>query len=207
MDFAYSYIRPRWEGPVMAFIMALKSMGRRLFMMAEDSSLDRDKDAGAALSVTERAGHLIDIYGNSILRLAYSYLHNLSDAEDILQDTLIQYMKTAPEFESSDHEKRWLLKVASNISKNRIRYNSYRETDELMEELVAKEREDLSFVWEAVKELPDKYREVIHLFYQEGLSTKEIADTLGRKEATVRSDLLRGREKLKTILKEGYDFE
>ena len=207
MDFAYIYVRPWWEGPVMAFIMAIKSLGRRLFMMAKDSSLDRDKDAGAALSVTERAGYLIDIYGNSILRLAYSYLHNLSDAEDILQDTLIQYMKTAPEFESSDHEKRWLLKVASNISKNRIRYNSYRETDELMEELVAKEREDLSFVWEAVKELPDKYREVIHLFYQEGLSTKEIADTLGRKEATVRSDLLRGREKLKTILKEGYDFE
>ena len=72
---------------------------------------------------------------------------------------------------------------------------------------MAEDREDLSFVWEAVKELPEKYREVIHLFYEEGLSTAEIAQILGRKEATVRSDLLRGREKLRIILKEAYDFE
>ena len=55
--------------------------------------------------------------------------------------------------------------------------------------------------------LPEKYAEVVHLFYAEGLSTKEIAEILGRKETTVRSDLLRGRERLKNILKEAYDFE
>lgn len=171
------------------------------------SSFDKERDEAAAASASYRAGQIIDLYGSSILRLAYSYLHNMSDAEDILQDTLIQFIKTAPKFEGEGHEKAWLLTVASNLSKNKIKYNKYRETDELMEELVAEDKEDLSFVWEAVKELPEKYREVIHLFYQEGMSTKEIADALGRKEATVRSDLLRGREKLKNILKEDYDFE
>nr|WP_292204778.1 sigma-70 family RNA polymerase sigma factor [Butyrivibrio sp.] len=150
---------------------------------------------------------MIDLYGDKVLRLAYSYVHNMSDAEDILQDTLIQYIKAAPSFESSEHEKAWILRVAANISKNKIRYNNYRETDELMEELVAEDEEDLSFVWDAVKQLPEKYREVIHLFYEEGFSTGEISKILKRKESTVRSDLLRGREKLKSILKEAYDFE
>jgi RNA polymerase sigma-70 factor (ECF subfamily) len=108
---------------------------------------------------------------------------------------------------SSSHEKAWLIKVASNLSKNRISYNKLRETDELNEELVAGGREDLSFVWEAVKKLPEKYREVIHLYYEEGYSTKDIADILGRNESTVRSDLKRGRDSLKAVLKEAYDFE
>ena len=63
-----------------------------------------------------------------------------------------------------------------------------------------------TFVWEAVKALPDKYREVIHLFHYEGYSTAQIGKMLNRKEATVRSDLRRGRQKLKDILKEAYSY-
>ena len=153
------------------------------------------------------AERLLDTYGNSILRLAYSYLHNYSDAEDILQETLIRYLKNVPQVAGTVHEKAWLLKVAANLSKNRIDYNRLRETDELNDELIAEEREDLSFVWEAVKSLPEKYREAIHLYYYEGYSTGQAAELLGRKESSVRSDLKRGREKLKMILKEAYDFE
>ena len=153
------------------------------------------------------AERLLDTYGNSILRLAYSYLHNYSDAEDILQETLIRYLQNIPKVAGPVHEKAWLLKVAANLSKNRIDYNRLRDTDELNEELIAEEREDLSFVWEAVKALPEKYREAIHLYYYEGYSTGQMAVLLGRKESSVRSDLKRGREKLKMILKEAYDFE
>ena len=154
-----------------------------------------------------RAEMILTRFGDSILRYAYTYLHNMSDAEEVLQDTLVQFLKTAPEFESENHEKAWLLRVAGNLSKNRIEYNKVRETDELNDELVAEEREDLSFVWEAVKSLPVKYREVIHLFYHEGYQTTQIAKVLGRNESTVRSDLRRGREKLKEVLKGEYDFE
>ena len=156
---------------------------------------------------TAAAGRILDKYGNIPLRVAYSYLHNMADAEDILQDTLIQFLKTGPSFENEAHEKAWLITVASNLSKNKINYNKLRDTDELSEELVSQEKEDLNFVWEAVKQLPENNREVIHLFYQEGYSTGEIAEILKRKEATVRSDLKRGRERLKKILKEAYDFE
>lgn len=154
-----------------------------------------------------QAERLFDTYGNSILRIAYSYLHNEADAEDILQDTLMQFFKALPSFESPAHEKAWLLHVAANLSKNRIEYNRVRDADELDDELVAEQREDLSFVWEAVKSLPVIYREVIHLFYEEGYTTAQIAALLCENEVTIRSRLSRGREKLKAVLKEAYDFD
>ena len=157
--------------------------------------------------IKENAARLLDVHGDSVLRLAYSYMHNMQDAEDILQETLIRYMQAVPEFENESHARAWLLRVAANLSKNRIEYNRYRMADELNEELVAEEREDLSFVWEAVKSLPVTYRETIHLFYREGFKTAQIAEILGEKESTVRSHLKRGREKLREILKEAYDFE
>lgn len=152
--------------------------------------------------VNDQAVALLDQHGESILRLAYSYLHNQSDAEDILQDTLIQYLRTAPVLESPAHEKAWLLRVAGNLSKNLLRAQGYRQADQLEETLVAQEREDLSYVWEAVKALPVPYREAIHLFYYEGYSTAQIAQILDQKESTVRSRLKRGREKLKPLLEE-----
>ncbi len=189
-----------------------KALYNKIFLIAAEDetvpvikALEENKDT--ALNVNLRASALLEKHGNSILRVAYTYLHNMSDAEDILQDTLIQFLKSAPDFENDGHEKAWLLTVASNLSKNKLRYLQIRQTDELSEELVSEEKEDLKYVWEAVKKLPVKNREVIHLFYQEGYSTKEIADILKRREATVRSDLKRGREKLKKILKEAYDFE
>lgn len=153
------------------------------------------------------AERLLDTFGNAILRMSYSCLHNMSDAEEILQETLIKYLTVQPELHGSEHEKAWLLRVAANLSKNRLDYNRLRDTDELEETLVSQEREDLSFLWEAVKQLPEANREVIHLFYYEGYPTAQIAKILNRRESTVRSDLRRGRERLKKILKEEYDFE
>ena len=152
------------------------------------------------------ASRLMDTYGNQILRFAYTYVHNYEDAEDILQETLISYMRTSPVFENEKHEKSWLFTVAANHSKNKIKSNNIRRADELNEELVAEKKEDLSYLWEAVKSLPQDYREVIHLFYQEDLTTAQIAQVLRRRESTVRSQLKRGRDRLKEILKEEYDL-
>ncbi len=165
-----------------------------------------ETETDAAL-VKEKAAYYFERYGNAVLRLAYSYLHNTPDSEDVLQETLIRYVQSAPRFENDKHAKAWLMRVAANLSKNRLGYGKTHPTDELNDELVAEQREDLSFVWQAVKALPPRQREAIHLFYQEGYSTAEVAEILGRNESTVRSDLKRGREALKKILKEAYDFE
>lgn len=171
------------------------------------NEIKTDSADGTAGDKRYRAENAMDRYGNSVLRMAYSYLHNMSDAEDILQETMIKYIRSAPVFESAQHEKAWLVRVCANLSKNKIEYNKYRETDELNESLVGESRQDLSFVWEAVKSISPNYRAVVHLYYHEGYSTKEVAKILSRNESSVRSDLKRAREKLKRILKEEYDFE
>jgi len=195
--------------PVAAFGYMLarifNSTAERMRFLFAEREIAAEKEQREAAN--RRAEEILDRYGNSILRYAYTYLHNMSDAEEVLQDTILKCIRTAPVFENERHAKAWLLRVAGNISKNRIEYNALRRTDELKDELVSEEREDLSFVWEAVKSLPVNYREAIHLFYHEGYSTRQIAELLGKNEATVRSDLYRGREKLKILLREEYDFE
>ena len=173
-----------WE----AGAQALKTV-RILFAAKLLAANPAREDAQA--DVNARAAEILDTHGNAILRYAYSYLHNMEDAEEVLQDTLVQFLKTAPAVESEAHEKAWLLRVA----------------DELNDELVAENRDDLSFVWQAVRDLPEKYRAPVHLFYHEGYSTKQIAEILQRGEANVRSDLHRGRALLREILKEAYDFD
>lgn len=187
------------------FVRILRSAAERIRFLFAEREIAAEKEQREAAN--RRAEEILGKYGNSILRYAYTYLHNMSDAEEVLQDTILKCIRTAPVFENERHEKAWLLRVAGNISKNRIEYNALRKTDELNDELVSEEREDLSFVWEAVKSLPANYREAVHLFYHEGYSTKQIAEILGKNEATVRSDLHRGREKLKILLREEYDFE
>lgn len=187
--------------PAIDWLSLFRMAAARLFAPKEDAK------PVETVSISQQAAQILDTYGDTILRYAYSYLHNQSDTEEVLQDTLIQFLKTRPVFESDEHEKAWLLRVAGNLCKNRLKYNSLRQTDELREELIAEQRENLSFIWDAVQALPVQYREVIHLFYREGYSTREISQILGRKEATIRSDLSRGRGKLKELLKEAYDFE
>lgn len=163
--------------------------------------------------IEKEAGEILDLHGNAILRLALSYLHNKEDAEDILQETMIKFVTVRPVFESENHRKAWLMRVASNLSKNRIDYNNVRDTMELNEEIAGEVQEDLDkgedyqAIWAAVRSLPVAQREAIHLFYQEGYQTAEIARITGRREATVRSDLKRARDKLRELLKEVDDFD
>ena len=184
---------------------------------AEDDLYDKEASEGEGRKSDEQiekeAEEILNTIGNSILRLALSYLHNIEDAEDILQETMIKFVTVRPVFESESHRKAWLMRVASNLAKNRIDYNRVRDTMELNEEIVGEVQEDLDkgdeykAIWDAVRALPVHQREAIHLFYQEGYSTAEIAGITGRREATVRSDLKRARDKLKELLKEADDFE
>ena len=184
---------------------------------AEEDLYDKEASEGEGRKsdeeIEKEAEEILNTIGNSILRLALSYLHNIEDAEDILQETMIKFVTVRPVFESESHRKAWLMRVASNLAKNRIDYNRVRDTMELNEEIVGEVQEDLDqgdeykAIWDAVRSLPVHQREAIHLFYQEGYSTAEIANITGRREATVRSDLKRARDRLREMLKEANDFE
>lgn len=101
----------------------------------ENFPVERTKRKAAERRISSemriRSEKVLQLYGNSILRLAYSYFYNISDAEDILQETLIRYMQAEIIFSDQIKEKAWLLKVAANLSKNRLRYNRNHSADEL----------------------------------------------------------------------------
>lgn len=140
-------------------------------------------------------------YENRLYRTALATLGNVEEAEDIIQETFIKLYERMEPFENKDHEKAWLLRVTINLCKNKLRSSWWRKRVPLLETIPAKEEKEL-YLMENVLSLPAKYRSVIHLYYYEGYSTKEIAIITNQKESTVRSLMLRARQKLKAILEE-----
>ncbi|MDD6255685.1 MAG: sigma-70 family RNA polymerase sigma factor [Eubacteriales bacterium] len=141
-------------------------------------------------------------HGKRILALAYSYLRNKEDAEDVLQETMIRYIRSGRKFNDEEHEKAWLLTVAANLSKNIIRSRSRSSgpvPEDICGEGIPEENIELR---DAVTRLPGIYREVIQLFYYQDLSIAETAAVLGEKESTVKSKLRRARGLLGGILRE-----
>ena len=65
----------------------------------------------------QRFQEAVELYGDMVFRLAYSYLKNRADAEDVMQESLLKLYTEAKDFESADHEKHWLLRVAANECK------------------------------------------------------------------------------------------
>ncbi len=151
----------------------------------------------------------LDLYGNDILRLSFSFLKSKEDAEDIVQDTLIRFMQSGNVFQNEEQMKAWLLQVAANLCRDFLKSAQRKKTVSLPEGYDMAVEENLpegeSEVLQAVMALPEKYRSAIHLYYYEEFSTKEIAEILGKKEATIRSLLKRGREKLENMMKGGRE--
>ena len=145
-----------------------------------------------------------ELYGDMVFRLAYSYLKNRADAEDVMQETLLKFYVEPRGFESPDHEKHWLLRVAANECKKLLRSPWRRRTDFLDEaaEAAAFDQPAQSELFQQVMSLPPKYRAAVYLHYYEGYSVKEIGELLGAKASTVQTWLMRARGQLKIKLKE-----
>lgn len=145
----------------------------------------------------------IGLYHGTVYRLAYSYTKNSADAEDIAQEAFLRLYRFKGEFIADENCKAWLLRVTVNLSKNLLKSGWFTKRGELSEDIPSADREDLGLI-ESVMSLPPKYRAVIHLYYYEGYSVKEIADILGITATAVTTRLKRGREQLKEmLLKEG----
>lgn len=141
---------------------------------------------------------LVEKYSVMLFRICYCILGHRDDAEDALQDTFLKYLTKAPEFESEEHEKAWLIRVATNISKNAVLLKKRRKTVDLDElKSIGIEDED-SQVFESILALPVKYKIVMTLFYIEGYKTDEISKIVGASPEAVRKRLQKGRELLKT---------
>ncbi|MCQ2468921.1 MAG: sigma-70 family RNA polymerase sigma factor [Ruminococcus sp.] len=149
------------------------------------------------------AEELVNRYSAMIYRLAYARLGSSHDAEDITQEVLLKYIRANKTYTDEEHRKAWLLKVTINAIKSFATSAYNRHRDELEKaDNITYEMDEPTGMTDAVAKLPEKYRTVIHLFYYEELSVKEIAKITGNTEGTVKSQLTRGREKLRQIMEE-----
>ena len=154
---------------------------------------------------------------SSVYKAAFYVCRNPQDAEDVAQDTFLTYYSGSDQFETEEHIRAWLLKVAVNKARNlktsfwqrnRVSVNDLTTWLETHAPAGAETLDsDSEEILTAVMALPDKCRIIVHLFYYEGYSVKEIAGTLEIKENTVKSQLHRGRTLLRSMLKETWDNE
>lgn len=149
--------------------------------------------------------NIIQTYSDMVYKLAYSLVKDRYDADDIYQEVFMRYIKKRPHFQNKEHEKAWFLRVTINCCKNmwktpwRQRTVAFQgnENDSMPEK-----KTEHTFLIETVKELPEKYRVVIHLFYYEEMSVQEISQIIRTKPSTVRTQLTRARDLLREKLKE-----
>ena len=143
-------------------------------------------------------------YGDTVYRVAYHALNNPADAEDAAQTVLLRLYEHKKEFESEEHMKHWLLRVAVNESRKLLR-SFWRRTSVPLEEwreTAAPEDPAKAEVLEAVMALEPKYRLAVYLYYYEGLSVAEAAAAMRANPSTVQTWLLRARERLRKSLTE-----
>lgn len=143
-------------------------------------------------------------YADTVYRLAVLNTRDTHEADDVFQEVFLKLFRHKESILSEEHLKAWLIRVTINQCRSLATtvWNKRRVSLDAVEEMADETAtEDYSEVYEAVKELPDKYREVIHLFYYEELQINEIAKVLDRNEATIKTQLARGRKLLQDKLK------
>lgn len=146
-------------------------------------------------------------YSDIIYRVALQYTAHPCDAEDVLQEVLMELFRKSEVFESPDHERRWLLRVTINKSKNLLRRGKRHHTLSIEElpETAAPPETSYRELYEAVLSLPRNQRLTVDLYYYEGYTTEEIAALMDARPATVRTWLRRAKLTLKKRLKEDWD--
>lgn len=150
-------------------------------------------------------GQVMDTYGATVYRLAYSQVHTTTDAEDISQEVFLRYYQKRPQFESEEHRRAWLLRVTINRAKSYFSSAWFRRMVPL-EECLSFPEPEAQHLDEVLGMLPAKDRTLLHLFYYEELSVREIGELLNRKESTVRTQLTRARQRLGKLMK-GDEYE
>jgi RNA polymerase sigma factor, sigma-70 family len=153
----------------------------------------------------------VDTYAGTLYRIACTYCRQHADAEDIVQTAFMKLYQTETEFQDEEHIKRWLIRVTVNESRNLCKSFWKKNVTSLESSEMIQPydfpRPEYSDLYDAVLSLPGKYKIVVHLYYYEDYSVKEIAEILSLKETTVQTQLMRARKQLKIKLKEVWQDE
>ncbi len=152
----------------------------------------------SSLRTDEEFMELYNRYVDTVYRVCFSFMKNRADTEDMVQETFLKLMSCRKVFETTEHEKAWLVVTASNTCKDELR-RFKRKMDYINGSIGQQEvcTDDRDGILQAVLALPVKYKEVVYLYHYEGYQTSEIAKMLHCPASTVRNQLSRARELLK----------
>ena len=170
---------------------------------------DNKKRGGRVMRSEEDASRAIDQYADTVRRICMVHLKNYDDTEDIFQTVFLKYVLHSAPFDSEEHEKAWIIRVTINACKDFLK-NVFRRRTVPLDQIIEKPQEmteDHSDLLEAVLALPEKYKDVIYLYYYEGYSAAEIGSILKKNVNTVYTLLTRARQILKTKLEGVIDDE
>lgn len=152
----------------------------------------------------------MDMYQDTVYRIALSYTKNTADAQDISQEVFLQLYRLDQHFPTEAQRRAWLIRVAINLGKNLLHSKWHRimqQTPETLSDIPASSDDDIHmeqrmWVTAAMKKLARTDRIILHLYYYEEYDTKSIAEILQCKETAVRKRLSRARKRLEKLLGE-----
>ncbi len=152
----------------------------------------------------------IDEYGQRLFNLIYWKTGNYEDAKDLTAEVIFKIYKALPKFRGDANLYTWAYRIAINhvnrflLKRSLLKFVSFEDMKREPECLDARQDTDDSGLSEAVRQavskLPQKYRDVVVLFYFENCKYEEIAQILGISVGTVKSRLNRARSKLSKLL-------
>ena len=156
------------------------------------------------LRTDEEITRIYEKYVDTVYKVCFMLLKNVSETEDATQNVFIKFMKETKDFQRDEHIKAWLIVTARNECLNMLKYwfRSKRSDPEVLQEMSYTEDLEKGELLKSVFELDEKYKIPIYLYYYEGYSTLEISEMLDIKHSTIRTYMVKGREKLKLILEE-----
>lgn len=146
----------------------------------------------------QEVNRAVEQYADMIRRICILHLKNYDDTQDIFQNVFLKYALSSVVFESEEHEKAWLIRVATNACRDLLR-DFFRKNTVPLEEISeygGEEKTENREVLEAVLSLPSKYKNVVYLHYYEGYTAGEISKILGKNVNTVYTYLNRARKLL-----------
>lgn len=142
---------------------------------------------------------IVENYSDMIFRIAYQYLYNKYDAEDIVQEVFVKLLSRKVIFKDEEHVKSWLFRVTINQCLDYKKSLAKRSTVPIENMEIPFEHKEEGIL-EELQLLKEDERNILYLYYYEGYKIKEIAKILKQKQNTINSKLTRARKKLKEIM-------
>lgn len=143
-------------------------------------------------------------YGEMLYRIAFVYLGNPDDAEDVLQDVFVAFLYNTTKHKGEEHEKAWLIRTTQNKCINLLKSATRKNID--IDDIQLQSNDDSKDlhmdIINQILNLPPKYKTAVILHYYNDYSVSEIAKILKISKSAVKMRLKRSRELLKIQLED-----